>query len=86
MNTTKDPRIASIARKNNAGKYVGFINGSENNPNPFTSISWIGEHYVNDPRELHHFIEPVKLITCWQKQLYLDITWEYQQKMPTKKR
>ncbi|MGE8293352.1 MAG: SusD/RagB family nutrient-binding outer membrane lipoprotein, partial [Sphingobacterium sp.] len=49
LNTTKDPRIASIARKNNAGKYVGFVNGSENNPAPLSSISWIGEHYINDP-------------------------------------
>ena len=46
---TKDPRIASIARKNNEGKYVGFVNGSLTNPSPSTSISWIGDHYINDP-------------------------------------
>lgn len=46
---TKDPRIAAIAQKNNAGKYIGFINGSKDNPSPATSISWIGLHYINDP-------------------------------------
>ncbi|WP_223579455.1 SusD/RagB family nutrient-binding outer membrane lipoprotein [Sphingobacterium sp. GVS05A] len=49
LNTTKDPRIASVARKNNEGKYVGFVNGSLTNPSPLSSISWIGEHYINDP-------------------------------------
>lgn len=49
MNETKDPRIASIARKNNAGEYVGFVNGAENNPSPLSSISWIGENYINNP-------------------------------------
>ncbi len=49
LTETNDPRIESIAQKNNAGKYVGFVNGSLTNPSPSTSISWIGLHYINNP-------------------------------------
>ncbi|MGB3062832.1 SusD/RagB family nutrient-binding outer membrane lipoprotein [Sphingobacterium thalpophilum] len=47
LKATGDPRIASVARKNNEGEYVGFVNGSLTNPSPLSSISWIGEHYIN---------------------------------------
>ncbi|CDT03960.1 conserved exported hypothetical protein [Sphingobacterium sp. PM2-P1-29] len=48
LNEVKDPRIASIAQKTNLGTYVGYKNGLAASHNPLRSVSWIGEHYIND--------------------------------------
>ncbi|WP_104383239.1 SusD/RagB family nutrient-binding outer membrane lipoprotein [Sphingobacterium sp. HMA12] len=44
-----DPRLAVIATKNNEGKYVGFPNGASKGPEKTTSVSWIGNKYIQDP-------------------------------------
>jgi len=48
MNEMKDPRIASIALKANNGEYVGYPNGEKNGPPSLTSVSWIGDRYMNN--------------------------------------
>lgn len=49
LNEVKDPRIAAVAQKTNTGKYLGFENGPTSGPTVLRSVSWIGEHYINDP-------------------------------------
>lgn len=48
LNKVKDPRIASIAQKTSTGTYVGYQNGVAASPSPLRSVSWIGEHYINN--------------------------------------
>lgn len=48
LKDVNDPRIASIAQKTNSGTYVGYKNGLTTSPSPLRSVSWIGEHYIND--------------------------------------
>ncbi|UIR54632.1 SusD/RagB family nutrient-binding outer membrane lipoprotein [Sphingobacterium sp. SRCM116780] len=49
MKSVNDPRIAAVAQKNNTGEYVGFKNGLTSGPPVLRSVSWIGNHYINDP-------------------------------------
>ncbi|WP_400261202.1 SusD/RagB family nutrient-binding outer membrane lipoprotein [Sphingobacterium sp. SG20118] len=44
---TEDPRIASIAQKANDGEYRGYPNGAKSGPSSLTSVSWIGDMYMN---------------------------------------
>ncbi len=46
---TEDPRIAKVANKTSDGVYRGYQNGAKSGPTPLTSISFIGDKYMNDP-------------------------------------
>jgi hypothetical protein len=45
----EDPRIGKVANKANDGQYRGYQNGAASTPTPLTSISFIGDKYMNDP-------------------------------------
>jgi len=49
MLKTADPRISTIATKNNAGAYLGYQNGLTSGPKKLDTISWIGDKYIRDP-------------------------------------
>ncbi|UZJ63410.1 SusD/RagB family nutrient-binding outer membrane lipoprotein [Sphingobacterium sp. KU25419] len=48
LNEVEDPRIASVAQKTISGTYLGYQNGLTTSPSPLKSVSWIGEHYINN--------------------------------------
>lgn len=44
----EDPRIAKVANKASDGEYRGYLNGALGSPSPLSSISFIGDKYMND--------------------------------------
>ena len=45
---TEDPRIASVANKASDGEYRGYQNGAASAPSDLSSISFIGDRYMNE--------------------------------------